>query len=150
MREFERVMLLSAVDNRWMDHIDAMDQLRDGIGYRAYAQKDPVVEYKIESGHMFDELIHFIREDTVRRIYQARVERTPERVQQAKPWRRTWRVTNPGNPAKYPPPRRWAATSPAPVAAARSTRTAADGMTRKGEGTQAARRRSREAATNER
>ena len=48
---------------------DAMDQLRDGIGYRAYAQKDPVVEYKIESGHMFDELIHFIREDTVRRIY---------------------------------------------------------------------------------
>ena len=85
MREFERVMLLSAVDNRWMDHIDAMDQLRDGIGYRAYAQKDPVVEYKIESGHMFDELIHFIREDTVRRIYQARVERTPERVQQAKP-----------------------------------------------------------------
>ena len=85
MREFERVMLLSAVDNRWMDHIDAMDQLRDGIGYRAYAQKDPVVEYKIESAHMFDELIHLIREDTVRRIYQARVERTPERVQQAKP-----------------------------------------------------------------
>ena len=78
-------MLLSAVDNRWMDHIDAMDQLRDGIGYRAYAQKDPVVEYKIESAHMFDELIHLIREDTVRRIYQARVERTPERVQQAKP-----------------------------------------------------------------
>ena len=85
MREFERVMLLSAVDNRWMDHIDAMDQLRDGIGYRAYAQKDPVVEYKIESAHMFDELIHLIREDTVRRIYQARVERTPERVQQAMP-----------------------------------------------------------------
>ena len=85
MREFERVMLLSAVDNRWMDHIDAMDQLRDGIGYRAYAQKDPVVEYKIESSYMFDELIHLIREDTVRRIYQARVERTPERVQQAKP-----------------------------------------------------------------
>ena len=85
MREFERVMLLGSVDNRWMDHIDAMDQLRDGIGFRAYGGKNPVTEYQIEAGHMFEELNHLIREDTVRRVYQAKVERTPERVQAAKP-----------------------------------------------------------------
>ena len=85
MREFERVMLLGSVDRRWMDHIDAMDQLRDGIGFRAYSGKNPVTEYQIEAGYMFEELNHLIREDTVRRVYQARVERTPERVQTAKP-----------------------------------------------------------------
>ena len=85
MREFERVMLLSAVDQRWMDHIDAMDQLRDGIGYRAYSGKNPVTEYQIEAGYMFEELNHLIREDTVRRVYQAKVQRTPERVQAAQP-----------------------------------------------------------------
>ena len=85
MREFERVMLLGSVDRRWMDHIDAMDQLRDGIGFRAYGGKNPVTEYQIEAGHMFEELNLLIREDTVRRVYQARVERTPERVQAAKP-----------------------------------------------------------------
>ena len=85
MREFERVMLLSAVDQRWMDHIDAMDQLRDGIGYRAYSGKNPVTEYQIEAGYMFEELNHLIREDTVRRVYQAKVQRTPERVQTAQP-----------------------------------------------------------------
>ena len=84
MREFERVMLLRAVDVRWMDHIDAMDQLRDGIGYRAYSGKNPVTEYQIEAGYMFDELNHFIREDTVRRIYQIRIEKTPERIQTVK------------------------------------------------------------------
>ena len=85
MREFERVMLLNSVDARWMDHIDAMDQLRDGIGFRAYGGKNPVTEYQIEARSMFEELNHFIREDTVRRLYQAKVERTPERVQTAKP-----------------------------------------------------------------
>ena len=85
MREFERVMLLRSVDARWMDHIDAMDQLRDGIGYRAYSGKNPVTEYQIEASHMFEELNHFIREDTVRRVYQTRVQVTPERVQTAKP-----------------------------------------------------------------
>ena len=84
MREFERVMLLRAVDVRWMDHIDAMDQLRDGIGYRAYSGKNPVTEYQIEAGYMFDELNHLIREDTVRRIYQVRIEKTPERIQTVK------------------------------------------------------------------
>ncbi|MBQ2929186.1 MAG: preprotein translocase subunit SecA [Clostridia bacterium] len=84
MREFERVMLLRAVDVRWMDHIDAMDQLRDGIGFRAYSGKNPVTEYQIEAGYMFDELNHLIREDTVRRIYQIRIEKTPERIQTVK------------------------------------------------------------------
>ncbi len=85
MREVERVMLLRSVDTRWMDHIDAMDQLRDGIGFRAYSGKNPVTEYQIEAGHMFEELNHLIREDTVRRVYQTRVQVTPERVQTAKP-----------------------------------------------------------------
>ncbi len=85
MREVERVMLLRSVDSRWMDHIDAMDQLRDGIGYRAYSGKNPVTEYQIEAGHMFEELNHLIREDTVRRVYQTKVQVTPERVQTAKP-----------------------------------------------------------------
>ena len=84
MREFERVMLLRSVDVRWMDHIDAMDMLRDGIGYRAYSGKNPVTEYQIEAGYMFDELNHLIREDTVRRIYQVRIEKTPERIQTVK------------------------------------------------------------------
>ena len=85
MREVERVMLLRSVDIRWMDHIDAMDQLRDGIGFRAYSGKNPVTEYQIEAGHMFEELNHLIREDTVRRVYQLKVQATPERVQVAKP-----------------------------------------------------------------
>ena len=85
MREFERVMLLRAVDRRWMDHIDAMDELRDGIGYRAYSGKNPITEYQIEAGHMFEELNFLIREDTVRAICHARIQRTPEPVQQARP-----------------------------------------------------------------
>ncbi len=84
MREVERVMLLRAVDVRWMDHIDAMDQLRDGIGFRAYSGKNPVTEYQIEAGYMFDELNHLIREDAVRAICQARIEKAPERVQVVK------------------------------------------------------------------
>ena len=79
MREFERVVLLSAIDQHWMDHIDAMDDLRDGIGLRAYGQRDPVQEYRMESYDMFNDMVHFIREETVRRLYQARVERLPER-----------------------------------------------------------------------
>ena len=85
MREVERVMLLRSVDTRWMDHIDAMDQLRDGIGFRAYSGKNPVTEYQIEASYMLEELNHLIREDTVRRVYQTKVQVTPERVQTAKP-----------------------------------------------------------------
>ena len=72
-------MLLSAIDRHWMDHIDAMDDLRDGIGLRAYGQRDPVQEYRMESYDMFNDMVHFIREETVRRLYQSRIERLPER-----------------------------------------------------------------------
>ena len=85
MRELERAILLRAVDMRWMDHIDAMDQLRDGIGLRAYAQRDPVNEYKMESYDMFEEMVRLIREDTVRRLYQVRIEKPQERRAAAKP-----------------------------------------------------------------
>ena len=84
MRELERSLLLRAVDVRWMDHIDAMDQLRDGIGLRAYAQRDPVNEYKLESYDMFDEMVHLMQEDTVRGLYQLRIERAPERREAAR------------------------------------------------------------------
>ena len=84
MRKLERNVLLRAVDMRWMDHIDAMDQLRDGIGLRAYAQRDPVNEYKLESYDMFEEMVHLIREDTVRYLYQIRIEKAPERQSTAK------------------------------------------------------------------
>ena len=79
MRELERSILLRSVDRRWMDHIDAMDQLRDGIGLRAYAQRDPVNEYKMESYDMFDEMVRLIQEDTIRHLYQLRIEKAPER-----------------------------------------------------------------------
>ena len=84
-RELERVVLLSCVDRRWMDHIDAMDQLRDGIGLRAYGNKNPITEYQIEGYDMFDEMVHFIREDTVRRMYQARINIPQQRREVAEP-----------------------------------------------------------------
>ncbi len=72
IREAERIIILNAVNNRWMDHIDAMDQLREGISLRAYAQHDPITEYRLESYDMFDEMVRLIREDTVKRMYQAK------------------------------------------------------------------------------
>jgi len=66
VREIERVVMLKVVDQKWMDHIDAMDELKDGIGLRAYAQKDPVVQYRIEGFEMFDEMVHAIRLDVVK------------------------------------------------------------------------------------
>ena len=86
MREFERVSLLGAVDRRWMDHIDAMDTLRDGIGLRAYGQRDPFIEYRLEGYEMFDEMVRLIQEDTLRKLYFAMVQqRVVERKQVAKP-----------------------------------------------------------------
>ncbi len=87
MREIERVMLLRMVDTKWMDHIDAMEELKKGISLRAYAQKDPVVEYRIEGFDMFDEMIASIQEDTVRLCLtvQIRREEEPKREQVAKP-----------------------------------------------------------------
>ena len=76
-------MLLTCVDKRWMDHIDAMDQLREGIGLRAYANRNPITEYQIEGYDMFDEMVRLIREDTVRRMYQARINVPQERKEVA-------------------------------------------------------------------
>lgn len=73
MRELERVVLLRNVDEKWMEHIDAMTELRNGVRLRAYAQHDPVVEYKREGSDMYDQMIAMIREDTVRMMYMARV-----------------------------------------------------------------------------
>jgi len=73
MRDLERYILLRVVDNKWMDHLDAMDQLRTGIGLRAYGQKDPLVEYKFEAYNMFQEMIEGIQEDVVRYLYKVRV-----------------------------------------------------------------------------
>ena len=84
-RELERVILLKNVDSEWMDHIDAMDDLMSGVGLRAYAQKNPVTEYQIEGYDMFDEMVHFIREDTVRRMYQARINIPQQRREVAEP-----------------------------------------------------------------
>ena len=74
MRELERVMMLRVVDEYWMDQIDAMQDLRQGIGLRAYGQSDPVVEYKREGYEMFEEMIAAIQEETIRRIFLARVQ----------------------------------------------------------------------------
>ena len=84
MRELERVVLLKMIDRRWMNHIDDMDQLRQGIGLMAYGNRDPLTEYKIAGFDMFNEMMAGIREDTVRSIYHARVERPEEREQVAK------------------------------------------------------------------
>ena len=75
MRELERVILLMVVAEKWMDHIDAMDQLRYGIGLRAYGQRDPVVEYKFEGFEMFEEMIRSIREEAVKMLMNIRINR---------------------------------------------------------------------------
>ncbi len=73
MRELERVVLLRIIDEKWMDHIDAMDQLRNGIGLRAYAQKDPLIEYRFEAYEAFQAMIYSIKEDVVRFILRVKV-----------------------------------------------------------------------------
>jgi preprotein translocase subunit SecA len=84
MREAERVILLKAIDQNWMDHIDDMDQMRQGIGLRAYGQKDPLVEYKFQGFDMFDDMIEHIQEDTIRALYNIRAARKIERERVAK------------------------------------------------------------------
>ena len=78
MRELERVVLLRVVDEYWMDHIDAMTELRQGIGLRAYGQSDPVVEYKREGFDMFEQMVAAIQEETLRRLFTARVKSNEE------------------------------------------------------------------------
>jgi len=85
MREAERVILLKVMDQKWMSHIDDMDILRDGIGLQAYGQKDPLVEYKIAGYEMFQNMMRSIQEETIRVLYQIKLEQKVEREQVAKP-----------------------------------------------------------------
>ena len=87
--ELERVVMLKVVDQKWMDHIDAMDELKDGIGLRAYGQKDPVVQYRIEGFDMFDEMVNAIKEDVVKILLNINRVQNLERKQ-------TVKITNQG------------------------------------------------------
>lgn len=78
LRELERLVLLKVVDEKWMDHLDAMDQLRQGIHLRAYGQRNPLLEYKFEGFDMFNMMIHDIQEETIRYVYRANVVERPE------------------------------------------------------------------------
>ena len=102
MRELERIVLLRTVDEKWMDHIDAMDQLRYGVGMRAYGQRDPVVEYKFEGFEMFEEMIRTIQQDSVKRLLRMRVSReqgTPKREKVAEPVTASHGDSGPRKPA---------------------------------------------------
>ena len=84
IRELERVVLIKVIDERWMDHIDDMDQLRQGIGLQAYGQRDPLVEYKMTGYNMFGEMTNMIAETTIRTLFNVRVEQKVEREEVAK------------------------------------------------------------------
>ena len=84
IREIERVILLKAIDRKWMDHIDDMDQLRQGIGLQSYGQKNPLVEYKMIGYDMFGEMTDGIAADTVRMLFHVRIEQKVEREEVAK------------------------------------------------------------------
>ena len=100
-RELERVVLLKVIDRKWMDHIDDMDQLRQGIGLQAYGQRDPLVEYKMAGFDMFDAMTSSIQEDTIRLLYHVRIEQKVEREQVAKVT-----GTNKDEPAQSAPKKR--------------------------------------------
>ena len=84
IRELERVILLKVIDRKWMDHIDDMDQLRQGIGLQAYGQRDPLVEFKMSGYEMFDAMSVAIQEDTLRLLYRVKIEQKVEREEVAK------------------------------------------------------------------
>ena len=84
LREIERIILLKVIDRKWMDHIDDMDQLRQGIGLQAYGQKDPLVEYKMSAYEMFDAMSAAIQEDTLKLLYHVSMEQKVEREEVAK------------------------------------------------------------------
>jgi preprotein translocase subunit SecA len=73
VRELEKVVMLKVVDSKWMEHLDAMDMLREGIGLRAYGQRDPLIEYKIEAYDMFQQMIEHIQEDIVKYVYHVNI-----------------------------------------------------------------------------
>lgn len=84
MREIERVILLRVIDNKWMDHIDNMDQMRQGIGLQAYGQRDPLVEYQFTGFDMFEEMNEHIKEETIKQLFRVRVAHQPQRERVAK------------------------------------------------------------------
>ena len=84
MRELERVILLRTVDSRWMDHIDNMDHLKQGMGLRAFKQQDPVQAYQMEGSAMFEEMIEGIKVDTVKYMFHVQMQKAPERERVAK------------------------------------------------------------------
>lgn len=110
LREVERVILLKVIDRKWMDHIDDMDQLRQGIGLQAYGQRDPLIEYKFSGFEMFDAMTESISEDTIKALMHVRIEQKVEREQVAKvtgtnkdetvkgPVRRTSKKIQPNDP----------------------------------------------------
>lgn len=85
MRELERVILLRVIDQKWMDHIDDMDQMRQGIGLHAYAQRDPLIEYKFAAYDMFEELSNHIQEDTLKMLYRVRIQTEVKREEVQQP-----------------------------------------------------------------
>jgi len=93
MRQLERVVMLKVLDSKWMDHLDAMDDLREGVGLRAYGQKDPLLEYKFEAYEMFQSMVQSFKEDVVKYIYRLSVVKEPER-------RRTVENRSPAVPTK--------------------------------------------------
>ena len=98
VREIERVVLLKVIDNKWMSHIDDMDQLREGIGLQAYGNRDPLVEYKMNAYEMFDDMTAAIREDTIRILCHIRVEEKVEREPARAPQRRQTQKIYPNDP----------------------------------------------------
>ena len=85
MRELERVVMLRVIDQKWMDHIDDMDQMRQGIGLHAYAQRDPLIEYKFAAYDMFEEMSNHIQEDTLKILYRVRIETEAKREEVQNP-----------------------------------------------------------------
>ena len=102
LREIERVVILRTVDQKWMDHLDAMDQLREGIGLRGYGQRDPVTEYKFEGYEMFQNMIDNIQEDVVRYIFRVDVVRKPseEELQQRRMVENKYQEEGPKQPVR--------------------------------------------------
>ena len=84
IRELERVVLLKVIDKKWMDHIDDMEQLREGIGLQAYGQRDPRIEYKMQAYDMFNEMTESIQQETIRLLYHVQIQEKVEREQVAK------------------------------------------------------------------
>ena len=84
MREIERIILLQVVDKNWIEHLDNLEQLKQGIFLRAYAQKDPLVEFRIESADMFDEMTYNIKNETVTLLFTLNLQRNTERKQVVK------------------------------------------------------------------